>query len=58
MKLQKLADKKEINIVGDPRLMQSKDISQVYQLYIKYHEKNSKMYFKYTQDELAHILMP
>jgi len=58
MKLQKLSDKKEIKLVGDPRLMQSRDIPRVYQLYKTYHEKNSKMYFKFTQDELAHLLMP
>jgi len=48
MKLQKLSDKKEIKLVGDPRLMQSRDIPRVYQLYKTYHEKNSKMYFKFT----------
>ena len=25
---------------------------------MKYHEKCSSIYFKYTQDELAHLLMP
>ena len=56
-KRMKIHGLKDINIVGTPRLMQSKDISQVYALYKKQME-NYEVSFKMTQEDIAHHLMP
>ena len=55
--MHKLADRKSLNIIGTPRLMQSKDIPQVYSLYKKMQDKFN-FTFKWSQDEMAHYLMP
>ena len=57
VKKEKLQPVSEIHIIGDPRPMVSKDISDVYQLYKKQMEKY-QISIKYTQAELAHLLMP
>ena len=57
VKREKLTPAKDLNIVGDPRLMESKDISDVFTLYKKQCEKY-QIFNKYTQAELAHVLMP
>ena len=57
VKREKLTPVKELNIVGDPRLMETKDISDVFTLYKKQMEKY-QIFVKYTQAELAHLLMP
>ena len=57
VKKEKLTPISELHIVGDPRPMVSKDISDVYQLYKKQMEKY-QISIKYTQAELAHLLMP
>lgn len=48
---------KDINLIGEPRLMESKDLPQVYALYKKQIEK-SRVSFKFSQQELGHHLMP
>lgn len=57
VKREKLTPVKELNIVGDPRLMETKDISDVFTLYKKQMEKY-QIFVKYTEAELAHVLMP
>lgn len=57
VKREKLIPVKELHIVGDPRLMVAKDISDVYTLYKKQMAKY-QISVKYTQAELAHVLMP
>lgn len=57
VKREKLIPVKELHIVGDPRLMVAKDISDVYTLYKKQMAKY-QISVKYSQAELAHILMP
>lgn len=47
MKKMKLHDNKDINIVGEPRLMISKDLPQVFALYKKQMEK-MKVSFKFN----------
>jgi len=56
-KKMKLHDMSNVNIVGEPRLMISKDLPQVYDLYKKQCEKQ-KIFFKFSQQELSHHLMP
>ena len=56
-KQQKLHEKKDIGIYGDIRPMEKRDLSQVYQLY-KVQQEKYAVNVKYTQDELAHQLLP
>lgn len=58
IKLQDLPNKKEINLVGVARKMETRDIPHVYNLYKTHHEKHSKWSIKYNQEELANLLMP
>jgi len=53
IKKEKLIPIKDITIVGDPRVMESKDISDVFTLYKKQMEKYH-IFVKYNQAELAH----
>ena len=46
-----------INIFGTPRLMEAKDLPQVYQLHKKQQERY-QVSFKMSQEELGHHLMP
>lgn len=56
-KMFKTPELSQINLIGTPRLMQEKDIPTVYGLYKKMC-KRFKVYFRYTQEELGHQLMP
>ena len=47
VKASALPSVKDITIVGDIRLMESRDIPQVYQLYKKHHE-NYNISFKFS----------
>jgi glycylpeptide N-tetradecanoyltransferase len=53
----KIDNLKEINLIGTPRMMEAKDISQVYSLHKKQQERY-QVSFKMSQEELAHHLMP
>jgi len=53
----RLPEMKEISLVGDVRAMKTKDIPQVFKLYKEMTAKY-EISFKFSQDELAHHLMP
>uniref|UniRef100_A0A7S3IWN5 Glycylpeptide N-tetradecanoyltransferase n=1 Tax=Strombidium inclinatum TaxID=197538 RepID=A0A7S3IWN5_9SPIT len=53
----KLHGLQDMNLVGNPRLMESKDIPAVCQLY-KNHMSKYNAHFKLNQNEIAHHLMP
>lgn len=52
-----LPDLKDVALVGNVRTMRSSDIPGVYRLY-KEMIKEYQVSFKFSQDELAHHLMP
>ena len=59
MKKVKLPDIKDVNLIGEPRLMTTKDLPQVYALYKKQmQDMGTRVCFKFSQQELAHHLMP
>ena len=47
VKKQKIHDMKDINLIGEPRLMTSKDLPQVYALYKKQMD-SSHVHFKFS----------
>lgn len=47
----------QCDLIGNPRLMEKKDIQGVYDLFKK-DQKKFKVHFKLSQEELAHLLMP
>lgn len=57
VKKMKISEAKDIFLIGEPRLMTSKDLPQVYALYKKQME-NMKVSFKFSQQELSHHLLP
>ena len=52
-----LPDKRTIKIVGEPRPMEKKDLVTVFKLY-KNQVQNYKLFFKYSQDDIMHLLLP
>lgn len=57
VKRMKIHGLKDIDLIGTPRLMESKDIPQVYQLYKEFYKKYD-MHFKFSQSDVGHHLMP
>lgn len=55
--MMKLHEKKKINIVGNIRQMEKKDISQVFKLFQNQHGKY-KLHYKLSQDELLYFILP
>ena len=53
----KLPDKRTIKIVGEPRPMEKKDLVTVFKLY-KDQVQKYKLFFKYSQDDIMHLLLP
>jgi len=56
LKKEKLTELKDIHIVGEPRLMDSKDLSSVFALY-KRQCGTYQIANKYSQAELQHLLL-
>jgi len=57
IKAQRIDEMKEINLAGDVRMMESKDLPDVFGLYKAETEKLA-LYLKYNQAELGHQLLP
>lgn len=53
----KLPEKKTINIVGEIREMQKKDITDVLKLY-NIQQQQYKVWYKLNQDDINHFLLP
>ena len=56
-KAHKLPNKSTINVVGNVRAMEKKDLPTIYKLYNQQVAKY-KLFFKYSQDDLMHLLLP
>ena len=56
-KQHRLPPKHTVQIIGNVRAMEKKDLSTVYKLFMEQMAKY-KMYFKYSQDDLKHLLLP
>lgn len=53
----RLPDTKSIKILGNIRIMEKKDISEVLKLFNQQQQKY-KIYYKMNQDEVRHFLLP